>query len=175
MALTFSAGATATAGQENSTLTLSVIKANNQTATTTTLANDTDLALDLAAGRTYEVQLRLVAAGPAAGDIKTAWLRSGTINHVGVRTCAGPSQTTTDASGNGTTGTFPGIVRRTGGHALTTTVPYGLDGTNSSYIEEAFVVQVDVAGTLTLQWAQQAASGTTTVSSGSYLIARPIG
>lgn len=147
-----------------------------------TLQNDDELFVTLNAGQSYEVEVNLIINGSAtsgAGDFKCAWARTGTLNQVGARQCTGPSIRTIDSSGTtATAGTLPnilGILRRTGGHALTTAVNYGTDGTATGLVQERFIIQAAVTGVLTLQWAQDTTSATATqVVAGSYIIARPV-
>jgi hypothetical protein len=172
-----------TAAELNSMQPVQVIKSTIESVTSsTTLQDDNELFVTLTAGQTYAVRAVLIVGGSAtsgAGDIKTAWTRTGTLNHAGARSCTGPAIRTIDASGTtATAGTLPnvlGILRRTGGHALTTAVNYGTDGTATGLVEEEFIIQVDVTGVLKLQWAQDTTSATaTTVAAGSYIVATPI-
>lgn len=175
MTYSFVAGNVLTAAQLNALAPINVFKQSTQTVSaSTTLVNDAELAVTLTAGKTYLITLRAICGVTAAGDIKMQWARTGTLNHVGARMCTGPSINTTDVSGTAAAATTVGVVRRSGGHSLTTSVNYGLDGTSTAAIEETFAIQVDVTGVLTLQWAQNAASGTSTIVAGSYLIAEVI-
>jgi hypothetical protein len=174
MTYSFVAGNVLTAAQLNALAPVCKFKQSTQTSTTTTIASDTELTVTLTAGKTYLITLRAICGVTAAGDIKMQWLRTGTLNHVGSRMCTGPSINTTDVSGTAAAATTVGVLRRSGGHSLTTAVNYGLDGTSTAAVEETFAIQVDVTGDLTLQWAQNAASGSSTVVAGSYLIAEVI-
>lgn len=173
----FVAGNVLPAASLNALLPIYIIKLATETVTNSvTLQDDDELKVTLVAGRTYLIQLRAICGVTAAQDIKMAWLRTGTLNHAGARMCTGPSINTTDVSGTAPAATTVGVIRRSGGHSLTTAVNYGLDGTSTAAIEETFIIQVDVTGVLTLQWAQNTAAAATsaTVIAGSYIIATPI-
>lgn len=163
----FTAGTVATAAAANSIVGLSAFKTSGQNSSSATLANDNELFLDFATlnvGRTYQVNVFINCIGPTAGDIKVAYTRTGTLTNVGSRAVLGPQTGTTDGTNT--------AVRMNMGFALTTAVPYGLDGAlNNIFLYETFALRIDVAGRLQLQWAQNAASGTTTVNSGSYMTA----
>lgn len=147
------------------------LKTANDTRTTTTLTDDTHLAsMTLGAG-TWLVEVGLLADGPQAGDIKVAWAFSGTTT-TAVRGGAGPSSGVT---GTVLTASIPRFAAAgdTAG-TITASTSYGLDGTNWSWIIEKGVLVVTVSGTFKVQTAQLAASGTTTVRTGSYAWARQV-
>jgi len=146
------------------------LKASTDTRTTTTLIDDDDLqGMTLDVG-TWVVEMALLVSGPAAGDIKVAQQFSGTTS-LAVRAGAGPGSTTASAL-------LGAIVRQAGasdtGGAITASTPYGLDGTNWSWIIEKTVLVVTVSGVFKVQTAQLAASGTTTIQAGSYVHARKL-
>lgn len=119
----------------------------------TTLQDDDDFVLDLEAGKSYRVRLFLSASGAAAGDLKAAWATTATITKT-ARKCLGPQSGTADVTATS---------MRTTRHGISSSVPYGLDGTNEALVvEELQLEDVTVAGTLTFQWAQNASSGTAT-------------
>lgn len=171
MAFSFVAGNILTAAQMNQIGPLFVIKQVTETVNnSTTLQNDDELALTFnTTGITYDVELRLwVGVGGTTSDIKTAWARTGTLTALANRCVLGPQIATADASAT--------LANMQAGFALTSSVPYGCDGTHNEFVMEKFIIRVDVVGTLTLQWAQNAAVAVnTTVVSGSSLIATPIG
>lgn len=166
----FVAGNVLAAADLNRLLPLSVFKSATETVNnSTTLQNDDELALSFTTtGITYLVELRaIVGPGGTTSDIKFAWARTGTLTQMTTRSILGPQAATTDVSATS--------LRAQGGFALGTSVQYGCDGASNGYVEEKFMIRVDVAGTLTLQWAQQAAVAVnTTVVSGSTLIAYPV-
>lgn len=179
MTYSFVAGNVLTAAQLNALAPVYVIKQSTQTiASSTVQANDAELVVALATGKTYLITCRLVVgstSGAATGDIAVSWTRTGTLNQVGARHCTGPSIATTDVSGTATAAVTVGVLRRSGGHALTTAVNYGNDGTNTAAVEETFIIQAAASGNLQLQWAQNSsvANGTTVIA-GSYLMAEVI-
>lgn len=121
----------------------------------TTVQNDDDFVWVLPPG-TYRVEAFLHAGGATAGDIKTAWTFSGTLGASG-RSCVGPQVGTADV----------GVTSmRSSGHVITTEVPYGTDATLATVIHEDLFLEVTASGTLRLQWAQVASSGTGTTLSG---------
>lgn len=175
MAYPWSAHDVLTASDLNAAIALAlpniVIKSADESVTSsTTLQDDNELLISLAAGKTYCIEAFILASGAAAGDIKIAWARTGTLNHTGARFCEGPGANTTDVTAAAAAATTVGVTRANGGNALTTANSYGVDGAAVSAIREQFVIQSAVTGTLTLQWAQNASSGTATlVRAGSWL------
>lgn len=170
-----------TAADLNAAISRSIPKVYVKTAdesvtSSTTIQNDDELAsMPLTAGISYAVEAFIIASGAAAGDIKITWARSGTINQIGARLCIGPTVNTTDVQGTGAAATTNGVTRASGGHALTTAISYGTDGTNNSAIHEQFTLQCVVSGQLTFQWTQNASSGTATiVKAGSWIKITPI-
>lgn len=170
MTFSFAAGAVLTAAQMNALAPVYVIKQVTETVNnSTTLQNDDELALTFnTTGITYDVELRLwVGVGGTTSDIKTAWARTGTLTAMANRVVLGPQIATADATAT--------LMNTTAGYALTSSVAYGCDGTHNEFVLEKFIIRVDVAGVLTLQWAQNAAVAVnTTVLAGSSLIATPI-
>lgn len=170
MPLAFVSGQLLTASALNALIPVEVIKAVNQTVTSSTvLVNDSELAVTLTAGRTYKIQLGLIANGAVAGDIKVAWaVSSGTMTMVGTRLATGPAASTTTTADT----TARVSASQT---SLTLANSYGCDTTLQTGITEEFLISVTVTGVLTVQWAQNASSGTaTTVGSGSWILATPI-
>lgn len=147
-------------------------KGTSETRTsTTTIADDNTFSLDLDPG-TYLVDCWMHLSGAAAGDFKCAWAFSGTSTQG--RACFGPSINTTDVQGTAAAATTVGV-NRMSAHNLTTEVPYGLDGAATTIVKEELMIIVTVAGTLKLQWAQRASSGTaTTMSTAARLVSRRV-
>lgn len=168
MSLTFTAGQQLTADSLNALVPQRVIKSTNQTVTSsTTLVNDSELFLDLVAGHTYRISLNVIGGGATAGDIKIGWTTSGTMSMVGTRLCTGP--------GVSTATTADTTARVSAFGTLTTAFAYGTDSTLQSGINEEFLLTVTANGRLTMQWAQNASSGTaSTVGAGSWLMATPV-
>lgn len=138
-------------------------KAASQSVTSSiTPVNDADLAVALPVG-VWRVEARLTATGHAtAGDLRVVWANTGTMSFL-ARSCLGPAALTTDATDGG---------MQSSGRSITTEVVYGVAGsTVAAKIWEDIFVNVTVAGTLTLQWAQGTSSGTaTTLGTSSMLI-----
>jgi hypothetical protein len=135
-------------------------------ASTTTLADDPHLTFSLAASGVYELRAYLAAAGAAAGDFKTAWNVTGAASggsHT-TRSTHGPTTAVTDSTA--------ATALRTSRHSLATAAAYGVDGTNTSAIQEQMVLDTTPgSGTVTLQWAQNASSATsTTLSTDSWAV-----
>ena len=143
--------------------------ATESVTSSTTLQNDDDFVVTLAANQIYKISLHVVATGAAAGDIKIAWAVTSTVTAKTNRHSDGPGTSTTD-SGNSA------AQRASGAHGLTTSVTYGTDGTNGSKIVEDFLIDGGASGgTLTMQWAQNTSSGTaTTVNSNSFLLIQEV-
>lgn len=139
--------------------------ANESVTSSTTLQNDDDFSFDVLADRTYLVHLSAIVTGATAGDVKFAWALTGGAALLGGRHVQGPQLATTDVTATS--------MRSSGAHAETTSVSYGVDGSAGSTIVEEFLVETTTLGTdgtVTLQWAQQASSGTgTTMNANSWL------
>lgn len=129
---------------------------------TTTLANDTDMTIALAAGKTYEVRLEAVVTGAAAGDFKCAWAVTGGVAQKTGRRILGLHVSATDATNSAN-------VQVRGAPGLTTSIPYGVDGSAGTYVHETFLVETTTSGTsgtLVLQWAQNTLNATATILNG---------
>lgn len=125
----------------------------------TTLQNDDDLSVTLPVGAWRVTAILTVSATSATnGDLRTAWTNTGTMSTIG-RSCFGPGAATTDAAGNANNAT------RMVATTLTANMSYGIDGTSSSAIIEELLIEVTAEGVLTLQWAQQTSSATSTTLS----------
>jgi len=149
------------------------VKAANQVkSNTAALANDTELTgIALGIG-THWVKLDLIFYNntSATPDIKTRWVfTTGTWNDP-LRMVDGP------ASGNTTTPDALNLLKRSA-IAASVDIVYGCAAGTVPYhaIEESFRVVVTVAGTLSLQWAQNGATvADTTVLAGSTFSTRQI-
>lgn len=133
-------------------------------ASTTTVADDPDLALTLGPG-TWDIAVRLRYNGDSGADLKVRYGLSG-VTAV-TRECVGPPVASTDV--NSTSVNMASF-------GTSTEVVYGCESTSSNAVlREWIVVTVATAGTITLQWAQNSTSTTaTTVLSGSRMIATRI-
>lgn len=144
-----------------------VLKTANESVTSsTTMQDDDDFSFPLAAGKSYRIEAVLGVSGAAAGDIKVAWVGAGGVAGLSAtRYCLGPAAAITDASA---------ATVRTQRANITTVIAYGTDGALQSAIREEFLVETTTsgaAGTLTMQWAQNASSATATVMcAGSYVV-----
>jgi len=126
---------------------------------TTTLADDPDLAaIPLAVG-THWVRLTLfwTTNTSATPDIKTRWAFTGTWN-TPLRACIGPASTNT---------ANPDVVTPVKFNTVNTSTDcvYGSAATTAFSVanEESFNVVVTVAGSLSLQWAENTLSATDVV------------
>lgn len=129
------------------------------------MQDDDELLLSLPVGN-WRVEAFLNPSGPAAADVNIAWAFTGVLG-VTHRACIGP------ATGMTSAGAVTSM--RTTVHGITTQVSYGLDGTAASAIHEDLLLVVATAGTLKLQWAQNAANATPTVmAAGSTIYATPM-
>jgi len=137
--------------------------ASESVTSSTALQDDNDLRVALEVG-TYCIWIWLHASGAAAGDLKVAWNNTGTMTIY--RGALGPQSATSDRTA--TTMNVQAI-------SSTTAVTYGLDGSGTGVVREDLTVDVTVAGTLKLQWAQGTSSGTaTTLSSASRMLVLPV-
>lgn len=162
--MTFAVGDKWTAADARSVRVMYLKKAANETLTTsTTLQNDNDIVLTIDPGTVYRVELVFAATGPTGADIKLAWAATSTVTSPTGRHCIGPDTSITSIA---TTS-----VRASATHGLTTSVSYGTDGSGPSAIREDLIVDGGASGgTLTLQWAQNASSGTTTVYANTFAV-----
>ncbi|MFH9430230.1 hypothetical protein ACH4JZ_18305 [Streptomyces sp. NPDC017615] len=142
-------GMTITAGLLNAIQPNSVWKTvNTDRDTTTTLADDPDLSVQLAAGATYRVQFRLFYGATDAARFKTAWTVPPGAS--GNKTVVGPDQ------GVILSGTSSGGTGRWGVHVFSTSCTYGTRDSTSNLCAgtEEGTIFTTSAGTLALQWAQ---------------------
>ena len=146
------------------------LKTSTDTRTTTTLTVDDDIQAMAFTVGTWIIEVGILVSGTAAGDFKMAWAFTGTTTQA-TRAGIGPSIGTADvltaaaarhAAAGDTTA------------AITSSANYGIDGTNWSWVIERGVLVVSVAGNFSIETAQTAASGTTTIQAGSYALARRV-
>jgi hypothetical protein len=141
-----------------SMLPMFTVKSSATTRTsTTTLADDPELTLTLAANAKYFVELFLCYGAINAEKFKTAWkVPSGV---TGTRFVMGPGSSANQ-------GSMDNVSMRAGAHLFTTAVTYGTrdDNTGGCLAEEkAVIITGASSGTFALQWAQ-ATSGSTGTS-----------
>src|SRR4249920_332118 len=162
--MTVANGLTVTAGKGYKTYVRK--SASESLASSTTMQNDDHLTFTLAASSVYELRAYLSVSGSAGGDFKTQWAFTGPAsggNHT-TRYAVGPPITSSDVTDSNL---------RSSRHAWGASATYGLDGSNTSHIEEGGLLDTTAggSGTITLQWAQNASVATSTVvSTGSYAI-----
>lgn len=144
-----------------------VRKASAQSVTSsTTLVNDDDLTFEVDANDVWVVNYYLYVDGATGGDIKA--------------TVVGPSGSTGRSSliGTGTSGTtYENTNFNNQSNPLGTAPPAGTLGAGNVNVVHvaASVVVGETSGSIVLQWAQQASSGTPTrVLDGSYLVAHKV-
>ncbi len=132
---------------------------NEDVVASTVLQNDNDLFFDVAANEKWLIELHLDVIGDATGNIKFGWLV--------------PS---------GMAGSWHGIWQSGNSlNALSTSLfktfadVQGLGLSGNGTIDLWVTSSVDsTAGTFQFQWAQNVASGTSTVKAGSWLLARKV-
>lgn len=127
--------------------------AGESVTSSTTSQNDDDITISLDVG-TWVIDLYAQVNGATAGDVRIKWTNTGTMTCVH-RSAIAPGANTTDATQSASS-------RIQAGQVLGTEYGYGTDATVSSRVHERLVMEVTVAGTLQLQWAQLASSGTAT-------------
>jgi putative hemolysin len=142
-------------------------KMNNQTVyNSTTLVDDGELYYVFPQTGLYEVVLRCRCQGSNAADIKAAWTVEAGVANTTSRYCFGIG--TNNGANVGMVDTM--VMRETS--SLSATIAYSPgDGTNSSWFEEKFIVEVTTPNVkLQLQWAQSTAEASSTmVRSNSHL------
>lgn len=164
-ALTVANGLTVSAGKGAKTYARK--SASESLLSNITMQNDDHITFTLAASAVYELRAYLAVSGPAAGDVKTQWAFTGPAsggNH-STRYAIGPTPGTTDVTAT--------AVSRFSRHAWSASATYGTDGTNTTHIEEGGILDTTAggSGTITLQWAQNTSTATSTVmTTGSYAV-----
>lgn len=148
--------------------------AQESVSASTTLQDDDDFVnIALAANRVYRVELYAFAFNTSTADIKIAWTIAGGAVQFSTRLCQGPSLNSTDVTGTAAAAITVGVVRSSV-HNFTTAVSYGTDAAATSAIHEEGLIETTtsgLAGTVTVQWAQNASSVTaTSLTAGSHLI-----
>lgn len=130
----------------------------------TTLVNDTQLSLAVAANAVYKVELELVYDGDTAGDLKTGWT-----------TPAGATIGDAIALGLSTTAAAATDDITSGSSAAPSFGALGA-GVKCALKFDFILTTAATAGTLQFQWAQNASSTTATIMhAGSSLVAQRIG
>jgi hypothetical protein len=131
---------------------------------TTTLANDPELTLTLAANSKYFVEFFLYYGAINAEKFKTAWAVPSGVT--GTRSTLGPGSSADQSS-------VDNISMRTGAHLYTTAATYGTrdDNTGPCFAYETSIVITGASsGTLAVQWAQSTSGSTgTALFEGSFL------
>jgi len=140
-----------------------------------TLADDAVLQMTLPVG-TFRVEAVVLATSPSGSDMKMAWAFSGTTTSA-YRSGIGPTIQTTSVI-SATAATTVGVVRSAAAGdtstAITSSTPYGTDGTNITRVSETGFLVVTVSGLLKLQFAQVVAAASMVVKAGSFLYARQV-
>lgn len=151
----FAAGDKPTASQVNDLAPRFVRKTVNESLTTnTTIQNDDELVIAVAASTNYEVDCYLIWNSPAAADFKLQWSTPAGVSGYWTPT------TQNLAAGAGTV--YQG--------ALAWATQAQLEGQGAdTFTRISGVLTTTAAGNLQLQWAQNAASGTTTVGAHSFI------
>lgn len=140
-------------------------------ASTTTIADDSDLIVPVEANAIYFIRFTVHAAAVLASDIKTAW--SAPSGATGNRSVLGPGSTASDANADN-------IAIRMGVHGLTTEITYsGVRNSNGAQfliIETSLITTAGTAGNVAFRWAQATSGATATiVQSGSWAEYRRVG
>lgn len=142
-----------------------VKKAATETVTASaTLQDDNDFNLiPLAANKVYRIEGRFAISISAlgTGDYKQAWVFTGGATLLTARFSIGSDLGTTDPASTMVTTTHTNP---------TTSTSFGVDDAGATIIMQEFLAITTTVGTLTLQWAQNTANGTTSLSGNSYLI-----
>ena len=134
--------------------------ADESVTSSTTPQNDDDLSAVLDVG-VWEVHAYLSAfSASVTPGIRFGWNTSGTMTCLG-RQMNGPALTATNTLG-------PDSKPRYSGNQSFAQAIFGMDGSAITCFYDHLIVDVDVAGTLVLQWAQGASNGTaSTMKAGS--------
>lgn len=145
------------------------LKAENESVyNSSTLQNDNDFLFTFTDDMTgmYEIDMRLAVLAETNSDFKCAWAVTNGVIQQTTRCCLGPALAVSDNYD-----TTVKISR----HNLTTSVGYGCHASNRVPIHEHFLLKVESAGTLQLQWAQYSAqTSNVEVSTSSYVIIKKL-
>lgn len=129
----------------------------------TVLQDDDDLSFEVEENETWHVRLVLEFSMSAAGDIKLAFsVPSAPVGEVGYMIGMARSG---NNPGSGASRVFDGELSGT-------EILSGLQVQNGVMVVDAFILVGATGGTVTLQWAQAAAAGNTTLHENSYLSAQ---
>lgn len=142
--------------------------ASTDRASTTTLADDPHLTMQLDAGSTYLIEFHLFVGGANGNLIKTEWTVPA--DAIGLKGVQGPGSAATDSGGDN-------ISMRAGSHNFTTDVVYGRRNVNTNllYAVESGVLSTVTGGTCALSWAQNVSGSTPSrVGTGSWMRATRI-
>lgn len=140
-------------------------------ASTTTLAVDPDLAVELEASSVYVVEFTLYFAALNAADVQTTWTVP--TSAAGLKSVIGPASaasTVTDADG---------VSIRDGVHVFSTAIAYGGVRNSNGFafrVREEGVVTTSNSGTCGINWAQVTSNATaTSLFASSYMRVRKVG
>jgi hypothetical protein len=148
-----------------SMLPMFAVKSSATTRTsTTTLADDPELTLTLAANAKYFVEFFLYYGAINAEKFKTAWTVPSGVT--GTRATLGPGSTANQAS-------MDNVSMRAGAHLYTTSATYGTRDDNTGpclAYETSIVITGASSGTLAVKWAQGTSGSTgTALFEGSFM------
>jgi hypothetical protein len=153
---TFTTGEVLTAADTNLYLvnTTAVVKSANESVTSsTTLQDDDELSVSVAANSTYEVTCFLKYDGPTAADLKCQWVvpASATFDFALMRLATTAGAFTDDATDWNTDSAAGSFLIGTIG-----------SGTNAAALFHGVLIVGATAGTFKLQWAQSTSDATPT-------------
>lgn len=166
---TWLAGQSITAEMLAASLTSLALKTTNQTTTSSTLLDDAELALPVAAGGIYRIRFVIYASSASATpDLKTAW--DAPVGASGSKFVQGPTDTAANFISRTNT------TMRASGHQIATAITYQLDTAAVGIEEEGIVTIGSTAGNIRLQIAQNTANATgTIIQAASYMTAERLG
>jgi hypothetical protein len=141
-------------------------KSGTETRTTATLSNDADFVLlPLAANKVYNVRCMFAfTATSTTGDPSTAFVLAGGAAQLTTKSTLAPQTATTDVANT---------IMISNRANITTTITVGTFTSGTTHCEQEFMVETTTAGTsgtLTLQWSNSGASGTTSLLSSSTIL-----
>lgn len=134
----------------------------------TTMTADADITFSLPENGIFEIVMNGAVSGATGADIKTDWKLTGGVAQLTTKECRGPSTSAVDATN---------CTMVSSRHNLTTDVPYGCNGSNTSAISEKFLVETSGgAGTITLRHAQNVSNPVaSTISTNTWALCTQIG
>ncbi len=145
-------------------------KSASENRTSATMTNDADFVLiPLAANKTYSIRaLYGVTATSATGDFACQYVLAGGAAQLTTKASLGPTLGTADVNNTSMLSNRANV---------TTSISFGVFTSGTAHAQQEFIVETTTAGTagtITMQWANPGASGTTTLASSTVWVVQEV-